>query len=365
MKLLLISKIPSHLESFRRANQHFPPFQAQSFWFHALKELKITVAIFLYSDTPLFPHHLATWINLVVAQKLPTLYQKYRLFKSHYYYLFPDNWIRSFFLLYLIDQNPPDIIFVSGGISELVSFPFKQAMKKGCPIVLLHGEHPSQSATGFERRNLHLFSHIFVNDPIHAEAWRRLGAHRVTALPYAAADPNVHRRLKLLPPQKRQFSTDVVFIGTLFPDRQQLLVQLIDKGFSLGVYGQLPQGVSLLPKLAYVYHHHAWGKQTSIIYNVSKIALNLIPPHMPNGGNMRTFEIPACGTLQMANRCPEDWFTPGKEIVLFQSLPDLKKKINYYLSHEKERKKIADAGYKRVHRDHTYEKRFKAILKLI
>jgi len=40
-------------------------------------------------------------------------------------------------------------------------------------------------------------------------------------------------------------------------------------------------------------------------------------------------------------------------------------KIKYYLEHNEERKAVAKAGYERTFRDHTYEKRFNEIFKII
>lgn len=77
---------------------------------------------------------------------------------------------------------------------------------------------------------------------------------------------------------------------------------------------------------------------------------------------MRTFEIPGCGAFQLVDKVDPSWFKIGKEVVVFRDLGDLKKKIRYYLRNERERQAIAQAGYKRAHREHTYEKRFKQLL---
>lgn len=68
----------------------------------------------------------------------------------------------------------------------------------------------------------------------------------------------------------------------------------------------------------------------------------------------RSFEIPACATLQMTQDADNlrDYYTDGKDIVLYDTIPDLIKKINYYLAHDEEREAIARAGYERtIHED--------------
>ncbi len=79
----------------------------------------------------------------------------------------------------------------------------------------------------------------------------------------------------------------------------------------------------------------------------------------------RNFEVPACGGFLMTGEADnlEEYYIPGKEIVIFNDQEDLVKKCEYYLENEDERKKITEAGYQRTLKEHTYEKRFKEILK--
>lgn len=79
----------------------------------------------------------------------------------------------------------------------------------------------------------------------------------------------------------------------------------------------------------------------------------------------RTFEVPACGGFLLTGDADNlrEYFVDGKEIVIFQNPEDLKKKCQYYLEHEEERKAIAKAGLSRVLKEHTYEQRFTEIFK--
>lgn len=52
-----------------------------------------------------------------------------------------------------------------------------------------------------------------------------------------------------------------------------------------------------------------------------------------------------------------EYFVEGSEIVIFSGVEDLKEKILYYLSHDSEREKIRNAGYRRTLQEHTYERR--------
>ena len=55
---------------------------------------------------------------------------------------------------------------------------------------------------------------------------------------------------------------------------------------------------------------------------------------------MRLFEIPATKSLQIADKCPQDWFKDGDEIVLYKNNQDLLQKINYFIDNDEERERI-------------------------
>lgn len=81
----------------------------------------------------------------------------------------------------------------------------------------------------------------------------------------------------------------------------------------------------------------------------------------------RNFEIPGCGGFLLTNYAEglENYYEIGKEVVCWKNSKDLIDKIKYYLKHEKEREGIAKVGFERTLCDHTYEKRFNEIFKII
>ena len=83
--------------------------------------------------------------------------------------------------------------------------------------------------------------------------------------------------------------------------------------------------------------------------------------------NYRTFETTGCGTFLITNYTPglEKLFDIGKEIVVYNDLNDLDNKVKYYLENEEEREKIANAGYERSKKDHTYFERAKMLIDII
>jgi len=76
----------------------------------------------------------------------------------------------------------------------------------------------------------------------------------------------------------------------------------------------------------------------------------------------RNFEIPAHGGFQISQYALglDDYFIPGKEIVLFSTVDELIVLIKYYLFNTEERERIRFAGYERS-KMHTYALRIKKI----
>jgi len=81
----------------------------------------------------------------------------------------------------------------------------------------------------------------------------------------------------------------------------------------------------------------------------------------------RTFEIPACGGFLLTGDADNlrDYYIDGKEIVIFENKNDLAEKCKYYLEHDAERQQIAEMGYQRTIKEHTYAHRFREIFKAL
>jgi spore maturation protein CgeB len=77
----------------------------------------------------------------------------------------------------------------------------------------------------------------------------------------------------------------------------------------------------------------------------------------------RNFEVPGCRGFLLTGRADnlDEYYEIGKEVVCFDDVDDMIDKVRYYLKHEDERSTIAQAGYERTLRDHTYERRFDEI----
>ena len=96
----------------------------------------------------------------------------------------------------------------------------------------------------------------------------------------------------------------------------------------------------------------------------AKINLNITLRSIHKGIPLRAFDIMGAGGFLLTNYQPDFLlhFVPGEDFVYYESDEDLLSKIDYYLTHEEERKAIAASGHDKVAAYHTWELRLKQIL---
>lgn len=108
----------------------------------------------------------------------------------------------------------------------------------------------------------------------------------------------------------------------------------------------------------------AAGEAASVIYAGSKINLNISLKGIEGGTPQRIMDAMAAGGFMLTNYCAEtaDIFEEDKEIVMFRTPEELVDKVDYYLKHDDERKKIAKKGQAKVLECYTYEKKLKKVM---
>lgn len=144
----------------------------------------------------------------------------------------------------------------------------------------------------------------------------------------------------------------VSFVGTAHGNRPKMVAKLRAAGIHIQCFGYgWPRG----PVEA--------GDIPRIINN-SLISLNFCNSKGGKQIKARTFEIPGAGGFLLTEQAPglDRFYQPGREAVVFRDMKDLVAKIRHYLQHPKERDAVAEAGFQRTRRDHTYERRLEEVL---
>lgn len=103
------------------------------------------------------------------------------------------------------------------------------------------------------------------------------------------------------------------------------------------------------------------------VFRHSKINLNMTIRPIQSGLSLRIWDILGCGGFLLTNYQAEltEYFEPGKELAYYESTEDLEDKISYYLSHDDIRMEIAQNGYRKVQKLHTYRHRLTEIIRIL
>lgn len=96
-----------------------------------------------------------------------------------------------------------------------------------------------------------------------------------------------------------------------------------------------------------------------IIFNKSRINLNMTIKPIQTGLPLRIFDIMGCGGFCMTNYQAEipEYFEIGTDLECYGSMEELIDKCAYYLEHEDVRAQIARNGYEKVKAGHGYRER--------
>ena len=94
------------------------------------------------------------------------------------------------------------------------------------------------------------------------------------------------------------------------------------------------------------------------VFHLSKINLNISLRSITSGIPLRCLDILGANGFLPTNYQPElaEFFIPDEDFVMYESEDDFLQKIEYYLSHEAERKEISYNGWKKVNQNFSYEK---------
>lgn len=110
-----------------------------------------------------------------------------------------------------------------------------------------------------------------------------------------------------------------------------------------------------------------YWKEMPWIFHNSKINLNFTIPNIIDGTPLRVWDILASGGFCLTT-CRKDLlrhFENGKDLVIFEGKEDLLQKADYYLSHEKQRREIAENGYQKVKKYHSYTERIQEMFHIL
>lgn len=190
-----------------------------------------------------------------------------------------------------------------------------------------------------------------------------------------AYDPSVYYPI----PDTQRGSTgpDICFIGALtgYPMRYELLLSVSEKFKKRRVEVRTdtvhwfsPERLCDMIRLA-GRHNLSITRMTTdhatanILYNASKICLNIHHQQSQKAVNPRTFEVLGSGGFLMTDRVLEgiEGLKNGTHYVYYSSQDEMFELLRYYLENHVERKEVSSSGHSVAASKHTYSSRIRTI----
>jgi len=165
-----------------------------------------------------------------------------------------------------------------------------------------------------------------------------------------ASDPAIFHPMPQLPKIH-----DVCFVGGRYGIREQIVKALRNAGISVAAFGSGWEngriGTEAVPRLF---------AQSKIILGVGTVG------HCTDfyALKMRDFDAPMSGSCYLTHDNPDLnlVYDVGQEIMTYTDIQDCVGKVRYLLEHDREREEMASRGCLRASADHTWTKRFDALL---
>ncbi len=192
-----------------------------------------------------------------------------------------------------------------------------------------------------------------------------LGAKNVIRV-YRSADEISHAPRLLTDEDHQLWDSDVLFLGTWFPERGPFLLDLIQRGIPLTIRGS---NWHKAPEWAQLKNHWRGGAISGDDYakaiQCAKLNLGLLSKENRDLHTTRSLEIPALGSLLCAERTNEHlaMYNEGQEALFWKDAEECASICRIALANGSRRQAIAKAGQQRVkHNGHYNEMILASIL---
>ena len=285
--------------------------------------------------------------------------------------------------------NTPDYIWFDK--PEFIEPETLSELKKRGAFLIYYTPDPYFSLSWKQTRHMNaclpLFDLLITSKSYELREYQNIGPDTLY-LPLGFCD-EVHRPMKVKSSEKFSFG----FVGGWEPRRQSALSLLMERNSDLKIWGYAWDHlvdnrwtIRRYFRLRRLAGRDSWSIQTrsplrnaicggeiystnyARILSEAKISIGFLRNICPDQHTTRTFEIPACGSMLLADRTKEhlDLFEDGKEASFFSSDEEMVEKALFYANNDNLRMKIAERGLKRVHKSgYSYRNRMRIVLEHI
>lgn len=253
----------------------------------------------------------------------------------------------------------PDVVWLFKGM-EITAETLKWIKQQSIPLVNYNPDNPFIfTGRGSGNRNitdsLPLFDLYFTYNLEIKEELEKRYKTRTEFLPFGFDVPDTLYQAC----NEQEEVNKVCFLGNPDKNRAHFIGQLLQQGIAIDVFGNDWDKFIAHENLSV--HGEISGETFWKVLRRYRIQLNLMRIHNLRSHNMRTFEVPGIGGIQLAPDTPEHrkFFEPGHEIFLFRDINECVEKIHFLGSLPAEEAKAirSRAREKSITAKYTYKDR--------
>jgi len=171
------------------------------------------------------------------------------------------------------------------------------------------------------------------------------------------------------PASESSLQYDLTFVGGNRPERERVIdfVLRTFPDLKVKVWGPYWNRTSNKAISKIANPSPLYGKAFTEVVRSSLISLNIIDDTNYPGSNMRFFEIPAAGGLQLCSACPEmeDRYKNGEDLFYYHSEQELAERIGWCIANKSKALEVARHFHDRVLKEDNYKIRSQQLLEIL
>lgn len=258
-----------------------------------------------------------------------------------------------------VERENPELIFCVLMQYELW-LETLELVRRACPAIMVNwSTDDSWKYAQFSRFVAPVF-HLYVTTSHEAmQKSREAGLSNFFLTQWAAGDKHLYA-----PTPSVQCRYQVSFVGSAYGNRPHWIVELGKRGIEVACFGHgWPNGPVATADVIRIIRESV----ISLNFGDSGIVLDGFIPRRSRQIKARIFEVPGAGGFLLTERADylDRYYSPGKDISVFEGIDELVDKIRYFLANPRERDDIARTGHVRTLQEHTYASRFQLLFKEI
>ena len=157
---------------------------------------------------------------------------------------------------------------------------------------------------------------------------------------------------------------NTTFLGFKMAQRERIgCLSLLGMNHEVKLYTDSHLPIEGVHNMGSVEYHNDMPR----VFCGSDINMNFTIRNIRSGIPLRVWDIMACGGFVLTNFQAElpAYFEDGVHMAWFGSIDDMRRKADYYLAHDDERRQIAEQGRRFVMQNHTYRNRIEVIFNIL